>query len=1095
MTRVTAGTGQSPSVEIRLLGGLSVMRDGVVLRDTELANRRARVLLKLLAAEHGRRVTVDRIVEALWPEQPPLRAADNVAVLVSRLRRTLGPESIGGNRAGYVLTSGDRVVVDVTRAEQLLAEAESRLASGQVALAGAAAARAVALLGAGVPVPDEDGEWTGPLRIRVAGLLNRALHAVADAGLRGGNIGPARDAARAALEADSFDEVAARQLMLAHARSGEPGRALAVFDALRTTLADALGVDPAPQTRELHLRILQEQPAEHLPQWPVPGVSRAGGTDEVVGRAAEVAALTAAWAAAVESRSALVLVTGEAGIGKTRLLEESVAIADRTGGRVLWARCYETERSLFLQPIVDALEPAVAHMPTETLRRVATGRLSGMTALFPQSSGVLETPPPEHGTADIERRQTYETVAELLRVLADERPVLLVLDDAHHAGLATVELLHYLARRASGGRLLIVAALRSEEGAETLRKLAPVANLLEVGPLAADAVEELARRAGLAERAAGIMSRTQGHTLFVVETVRALQVGEAGVPSSLRDAIAHRVARAGPEAEELLRAAAVLGASFEPEVVGHLVHLDATEAARRCEQLLSLRLVTVTGRSYEFAHDLVREVLYAATPAPTRFSYHLAAADLLVDRPEAEGWHASKIDDWARAARAWILAARQAADRYAHADADRLLCSALDAAEQAGDVDLSARAYAARGRVRETLGAYHDAERDLWAANRLAQQVGDRRLRMQVLRQLGGEVTVALGHPVRDCEELLQEALRLAVQIGDRPTEADVLARLAVLACNQLRFEEATALGARGLTAAQAADDERTTAIALDGVKATLAYLGDVDRLAEVIDILEPMLRRQGDLFLLQWTLVESAVIPFARGDWDGARRLVEDGLELNRRSGQGTYAGWFHAHLAWIARLQGQHDEAIERGRLALVETSGSHPWWNTFARAMLATTLAEVGDIAEAIGLLREGLQVADRGGTPAYRLRCLAALAELAGSEEILAEADAVLAAVSAPQGRAWLHGIDAYVAVAQAHLDREAAEAAAHVIGPVAEAARGCGHLPALAQARLVQARCAIVGGDRSAAENALDEVESLSAALGMPYVHGRAVALR
>jgi DNA-binding SARP family transcriptional activator/tetratricopeptide (TPR) repeat protein len=1096
MTGAPARTSASMrSLQVRLLGGLSVVRDGVLLRDTELANRRGRVLLKMLAAEHGRRISLDRIVNALWAEQRPPRAAENVAVLVSRLRRVIGPDSIRGNREGYVLAD-DGVRVDITEAEQFIAEAESRLASAQAGLAGTAAARALELLDGGLPVPEEDADWSVALRARATDLHARARHATADAGLQLGDVRTAREAAEAALRDDQLDEVAARQLMLCHVRAGEPGRGLAVFTALQETLASALGTDPAPETRELHLRILREQPVEPPVAGRRPVVGRADSGSELVGRAEEVTSLVAAWTAAVESRPSLLLVTGEAGIGKTRLVEELAAIAERTGGLVLRARCYDTERSLFLQPVVDALTPTVARLSMDGLRRVGAGRSVTLATLFPQSGPLLEPIVQERGSPETERRQAYETVSALLRFLALERPVLLFLDDAHLAGLATIEVLHYLPRHLSNARVLLVATLRSEEGAEIQRRLAPVADTLETGTLAAAAVEELARRAGLVEQAAGIMSRTQGHALFVVETIRALSTGDAGVPASLREVIVQRVARIGQEAEDLLRAAAVIGTSFEPDIVGGLLHLDGTEAARRCEHLLSSRLVVAAGRSYEFVHDLVHEVVYTSIPEPTRFAYHRAAADLLADRPEAAGWHASAVGDWPRAARALMLAAQQAADRYAAADADRLLGRALEAAERASDIDLCARAYAARGRVRETLAAYHDAERDLWAANRLAREGGDRHLQMRVLRQLGGDVTVSLGHPVRVCEQLLEDALALAGELGDRRAEADVLARLSVLACNRLRFEESTTLAARGLTAARAAGDEHTTAVALDGVKTTLAYLGDVDALIEVVELLEPMLRREGNILLLQWTVFESAFIPFARGDWTSATQRMQDALELNRRSGFGAYRGWFDAHLGWLARLQGRHDEAEQLGRRALSGTSAlPHAWWNTFARAMLASTLADAGETGEAVLLLEDGLRLADRGGTPAYRLRCLALLAQLTGYPPMLAEADALLAAVSTPPGRAWLHGVDVYVAVAQAHLDRGAVDAAAHVIDRLSVAARVCGNLPALAQARLVQAQCAILRGDDPSSDDALTEAETLAATLSMPHLHARTVALR
>jgi hypothetical protein len=230
------------------------------------------------------------------------------------------------------------------------------------------------------------------------------------------------------------------------------------------------------------------------------------------------------------------------------------------------------------------------------------------------------------------------------------------------------------------------------------------------------------------------MAGTRGHPLFVVETIRGLAAGESGIPGTLRDAILQRVARAGDRADTLLRAAAVLGSSFEPALVAGLLQLPTPEAARQCEQLLESRLIVVAGRSYEFAHDLVNEVLYATTPEPTRLSYHRAAADLLVDRPEAVAAHAAASEDWPRAARSGLLAAERAAQRYAAADAERLLTNALAAAGAANDLELRARIHVARGLVREVLAAYRDAERDLWAGARLARDAGDTRLELCVRR-------------------------------------------------------------------------------------------------------------------------------------------------------------------------------------------------------------------------------------------------------------------------------------------------------------------------------------------------------------------------
>ena len=248
-------------------------------------------------------------------------------------------------------------------------------------------------------------------------------------------------------------------------------------------------------------------------------------------------------------------------------------------------------------------------------------------------------------------RRAFEAVAAVLRGLAALRPTLLLLDDLHNAGLATVEFLHFLARHSGRSRLLVLATLRPEEGGDALAALADVADRLEVGPLPADAVRRLAHDAGRAEQAADILRRTRGHTLFVVATLQAMLAGEPGVPESLQAVVLARIGRLGSAIEDVLRAGAVLGAAVDPAVVAAMLGVPPYAVAQRCEQAVAGRLLVAAGRQYEFANDLIHEVLYATTPAPVRTAYHLAAADRSTRRPEAVARHAAAAADWPRAAR------------------------------------------------------------------------------------------------------------------------------------------------------------------------------------------------------------------------------------------------------------------------------------------------------------------------------------------------------------------------------------------------------------------------------------------------------------
>jgi tetratricopeptide (TPR) repeat protein len=720
---------------------------------------------------------------------------------------------------------------------------------------------------------------------------------------------------------------------------------------------------------------------------------------------------------------------------------------------------------LFLQPIVETLTGLVVELPADRLRAAAADRAGALATLVPEVGALLGAEPVEHGSPDVQRRRAYDAVFTFLRRLAQDGAVLLVIDDLQNAGTATVELLHYLARHAGGARLLVVATVRSGEGLRALSTLSPVADVVELGALDSATIDRLASDAGQGAHAALIERRTRGHTLFVVESLRALAAGDPGVPESLRAGVLSRVARAGPAAEELLRAAAVLGPSFAPATVAALLGIGVEDGTRRCERLLATRLTMVAGRAYEFANDLIQEVLYAATPEPTRIAYHLRAADVLAGNPEAVARHAAAGGDDRRAARAWLAAGQRAAGRYAMADAEALFGSAIEAAGRIGDAELIGRGHLARGRVRETVFRYEEALDDHTIAARLGRETGEQRLEMDALRQLGGPAFAGSGRPVEEGLAYLRSGLRLAVQLGDRGAEAGLLAWMAVVDCNQLRFAESQVHARRAYAAAVASGDESALFAALDCRKTTHAYLGEIDQLGAVLKEIEPRVRRAGDLLFLQWSVFESAFPHLGAGRWDDADRLFREAMAVNARSGYTGYTGWYVAHRAWLARLAGRTREALALGGEAVA--MDSHAWFRAAVLAIHATTLLSIGAGAEAIPLLERGLEICETHRTAAYRLRCLAPLAEATGSRALLGEADAALRAMSLPPGAAWLYGADVYVSIARAWLCRGDHDRVAEVLEPLLAASQRTGWFAPLASARAVYNSSASIAAARRA----------------------------
>ena len=1017
-------------VRLRLSSTLGVDTAGGSLTGRQLGSRKARTLLALLASARGRAVGTDRIVDAVWHDEPPADPAANVATLVSRLRRVVGPDLVAGLPGSYAL--GGTWSLDLVEAEHWCAQAANRVAAGEHAVAESAAAAAQELLGSGPALPDEaDDDWVVQVR-READALRREARHHRVAALLVLDPGRAVAAASAGLVPDPYDERAVRDLMRALAADGQGAAALAAYDRLARTLREDLGTEPDRATADLHLALLRDPGTATVPDGAGPA-PEAPGPVTLVGREDQRALLHRAWSSAVAGGDhELVLVVGEGGIGKTSLLDAVAELCAATGGAVVRGRCHPAERSLFLQPFVDALRPALAGLQRDALMTVVRGHETAWISLLPDLGGVLRgatAPPADH---DLQRRATYDAVLAALRRLAVVRPIALLVDDLQDAGAATIDLLGYLARQLSGARVLLVGAVRSEDPS-VAERLGDRARHVRLGPLDPAAVEALAAAAGLATHGRQVMARTAGHTLSVVECLRALGSGDSGVPASLSAAVLARVERLGPERRSVVEAGAALRRRLDARLLAGLTEMSELSATRIAEDLTRSGLFVRSGAVYEFANDLFQECVYAALPEAVAAAYHRRAADLTTDRPEVMASHAHAVGDDGRAARGWLLAGEEALRRAAVEDAHSLVERTLAVPDLAPE--MRARALLVRGRVHEAGMSWTAAIRDIDEALAWARSTGERRLELAALRARGGDAAVGAQLVGDELLGSLEEGVRLAAELGDRRAEADFGGRMVVLEASRLRLATADQRAQRVLARARAAASEDSVVLALDGLKTVAWYLGDAPALADAVRELEPLLRTRDDAWLIQWVVFESAFVPAAYDRWDEAGSLVAQALDLNARSGFPAYAGYLRAYEGWLARLAGDLDRARHLGRRAVEATSAvDHPWWHSWAAGLLAATLVETGDRAEAETVARAGLAARSGTARPGRRL-CAAALAYLT-AEHTRGAGDA--RRVDCPPGRAWVLGADAYLLLAGAALARGDDAEAMRLVSPLREA---------------------------------------------------------
>jgi len=660
-------------MRVRVLGGFSV--DGVAERD--LGSRKARTLLKALALGRGQPVSVERLADILWGDSPPARPADQVGVLVSRLRGVIGAERLVRLDAGYALHM-DWLDVDELRAR--VQEAAHALAANRIGAARAAADAAIALA-RGHVLPEEEGDWVELERAAAAARADSARRIAAEAAWRAGDHLAAVAAAEEVLAEDPYDEAALRVLMHAHVAAGRPASALAAYVRVRERLVEDLGVSPTAETEALHDAIVVGDVAAD-PARPEPPPA-----PDLPGRAVELAVLDAAFervAATQEART--VVVTGDAGIGKTRLVEHWRARLPNDA-LVLQGRCDPLGRDLPLQPIADAVAPHLAGRPLGADADVLSPLLGTR-----EDSGATVV-----GDPDVGRVRLFAALADLVSRLADDRVPVLVVDDLHDAGDSTLAWLRFAVRRIP--RLLLVATSRHAAGAWP-----DGADTVRLGPLDVAATAAVVGT----ERAADVHAATGGIPLLL----SALPTSGDRLADTLKEAVGHRIDSIG-EAAVTVRAAAVLGSDIDLDLLADVLRVPAVELLKHLEAGVDAGLLVERGAGFAFRHELEREVVDAATGQARRALLHRDAARALVGRGSSDllvvAMHARLGGDADVAADCFTRAAEVALSRYD-----------IHAAEAHVDEALaltgSPAALAMRARVRMAASRFDDAAADARAA-------------------------------------------------------------------------------------------------------------------------------------------------------------------------------------------------------------------------------------------------------------------------------------------------------------------------------------------------------------------------------------------
>ncbi len=966
------------SLAVRVLGDFGV--DGI--EPQGLGSRKARQVLHLLALGEGQAVPSGVLIDALWDSAPPARPEDQLAVLVSRLRSVLGRDRIEHRDHGYLLRCD---WLDATELALLISEAESRRRAGNMTGAAAAARVALSLIRGDGPQLVA-GEWAQLRQAELGRLISRARLVAATSLLEAGDWMGAVDAASAAAERDPYDEAALRTLLRAHVMGGQVAGALALYASARERMADELGTDPSPETAALYTAILRGELA--LPAQPPP-VAVMG----VVGRDEELSSIEAVAARARDGPAEIIVVEGEAGIGKTTLLRAWANRRTAAGDTVLLASCGPLDRSLPL----DAVLTALASLMRESGPDSAADLLGTDAALLAPALGVapLARTPPMLADSMLGPAVLYAALARVLGRLTERAPVVLVIDDAHLANPALADWLRFLRREQVAAA--VVAAMRPGEGVPL-----PATAFIRLGALDRMAAAALVGPGRVDE----LYARSKGHPLFLTELAQ--QAAGADLPASLVESVSARCDELGT-AGLLLRTAAVIGPELDLDLLAAVLGRPAIAMLDDAELAVAKQFLVEDEGVFRFRHELVREALAASATAGRAALLHRQAGRVLDRRPGTDpltvAGHARLGGDLMLSSRALREASAQAAERFDYAAAEALLDDALSLHPGPEGWLARARVRTLRGRYAEALGDVERAApagppalevgawaayfgRDFAQAAQFAEDgalvAGDAATRARCLAA-GGRTYHAAGDLTR-AELLLGEAFALA-EGADRVAAAGWLG---VLRAHQSRVEEALALlrpAARGQ-------------IGVDHTSATmhaLLFTGHAHALAG-----RPA----------------QALAAFARYTTEVERRQVP------------RFAGRAVNFSGWVLRNLGAWPEALDHHHEALAAAQGT-PDVTIAALEDLAEQDLQTGDpdsaearLSQASALLREDLVFGWR-----LRLKHLLLAGRLA-----LARGDAESALATADQlaARATALGVPRYTSVA--HL---LAHRASHALGrPVA-----------------------------------------------------------
>jgi DNA-binding SARP family transcriptional activator len=1045
-------------LRLALLGGFEVRLDGG--GPVTIARHKVEALLSYLAMPPGQLHRRDKLAALLWADAPSARARQSLRQALAELRVALAPAaSCLRERRDAVVVDPATIDVDVVTFERLVRN--RALASLEQA---AALYRGDLLEGLRVAEPPFE-EWLMAERARLRELAVDALAMLLSHHVRSNAAAPAVQTALRLLSLDPLQESVHRTLMRLYLRLGRRGAGLRQYEECLDLLRRELGAEPEPETRRLYVELLQATAVPEAEDATIAtGVATSGPAGPLhsaplVGRDAELARLGAVYEDARRGGHRIVTVLGEAGIGKTRLVEAFVATLSDREVRVLVGRAHETESELPFGLWIHMFRDGRVLPDIPRLIDRRSPARTELARLFPE---LADAAAPMAVSTD--RAPLFEAMGQVVDGLAPSG-LLLVLEDLHWADEASLRVLAFLLHRAATGTLMVVLSAQPEEmpGAPVLRQL--LAELeregrgltLSLSALSRNVTTALTRAlapigidaAAMDALAEEVWRVSEGNPFLVVETMRALQEGDAtqvasivALPQRARETISRRLERLTDRARRLAGVAAAIGRDFDFRVLQRSAGVDPVEAAEAVEELVGRRILHVVGERLDVSHGWIRRAIYERLLPPVRPALHASIARALeafhADRPEDVddqlAYHYARATEPAKAVLFLRRYAAAASRRYALDEAVRALHEAFDHAARLSPAD-QARAtleiHLELAFVLSVVGRFEEILERLLPLQATVEALGDPAVMGSYFSRIALTHSV-LGHHAR-ADVTAHRALAEAERASDRASQGTARYVLAVQGFVTGQPSAGLAHAREAVALLERAGDHGWLAQACWILGCNHFLLGNFDAAIEAgsrMETIAQALGDQGRRATAAWTV---ALVQATRGDLEAAlstaRRAVERSPDTPNRAAA-------TAVLAMIEAESGKPSPTIPLLEHAVSDLERF--------RIRQATAMLFLAEALRMAGRLAEAREVACRTRETAERMSFAwaTACAERALGRIALARADTETARRHLRAALGMFAGMSARFEVGRTHLDLGLA---AHPAGGPGEAPEAVEHV--------------------------------------------------